>query len=248
MNKCLSLPELNVEIYYFPHLLQSFPPHFHDAHMLGCLLAGKRESELKNAREILSQGDCMAVPAGIAHGCRAVESKSCAWICLHIRKWAAFYPDATRFADSRLNELFRQLEADILANCHHTRQIAQGILAYLADKGPSSPPAARKPFSSVCEEINNNLAKKTSLAELAKNLDKYKFLRLFQSSEGITPYRYLEAARITSCQTMLRGGEDLANCALRSGFYDQSHFSRCFKSRIGVAPGAYRSAYVASRP
>lgn len=61
--KCISLPELNAEVYYFPNLRQPFPPHFHDALMLGCLLKGCREVEYAIGRHLLKAGECEIVPA-----------------------------------------------------------------------------------------------------------------------------------------------------------------------------------------
>jgi len=47
--------------------------------------------------------------------------------------------------------------------------------------------------------------------------------------------------RIDFAREQLAGHAPLSDIAAAAGFYDQSHFSRCFKRHVGVTPAAYRS-------
>jgi AraC-like DNA-binding protein len=47
-------------------------------------------------------------------------------------------------------------------------------------------------------------------------------------------------------QGRLQAGVELAALAAELGFSDQSHFTRVFKSVVGVTPGAYQHAAASS--
>jgi AraC family transcriptional regulator len=44
-----------------------------------------------------------------------------------------------------------------------------------------------------------------------------------------------------ACRELLSSGKPLADVAISSGFYDQSHFARTFKKTVGITPTQYRA-------
>ena len=79
-----------------------------------------------------------------------------------------------------------------------------------------------------------------SLAGLA-GISKYHFIRVFRNHTRLTPHKYLNQVRIQSSEQMLRKGLDLSEIAFCTGFSNQSHFTRTFKSIKGVSPGYFRN-------
>jgi AraC-like DNA-binding protein len=63
------------------------------------------------------------------------------------------------------------------------------------------------------------------------------------SSEPMTVARFTRALRIARCRELLdsgaRGGALLTDIALRCGFYDLSHMTRCFHEEFGEPPRQY---------
>jgi AraC family transcriptional regulator len=93
----------------------------------------------------------------------------------------------------------------------------------------------------VLELIDAQLADGVSVAELAREagLSPTHFARAFKQSVGRAPHQYLLAARLERARRMLDIPEaSLSDVALRTGFADQAHFTRLFKRRFGVTPGA----------
>lgn len=75
------------------------------------------------------------------------------------------------------------------------------------------------------------------------------FTRLFRHSVGQPPHRWLIMQRVERAKSLLREtGLSLAEVALACDFYDQSHLTRCFKSLVGVGPGAWRRHHNIGRP
>jgi AraC family transcriptional regulator len=82
--------------------------------------------------------------------------------------------------------------------------------------------------------------KLTKLSDIAQ-ISPYHFLRLFKKSLGITPHQYILQQRIDRAQYLLRSSNlDISEIALRVGFCDSSHLTRCFKSILGKTPSQWR--------
>jgi transcriptional regulator GlxA family with amidase domain len=76
------------------------------------------------------------------------------------------------------------------------------------------------------------------LADLA-GLSPYYLVRVFHKQLGVPPHRYQTIVRINRARALLVSGEPITDVAYRTGFCDQSHLNRCFKSMLGVTPGQY---------
>jgi AraC-like DNA-binding protein len=65
--------------------------------------------------------------------------------------------------------------------------------------------------------------------------------RLFAGYVGVSPKAVLARYRLQDAAAVIDGGEvtDLAGLAASLGWFDQSHFSREFRSVVGVTPSAY---------
>lgn len=81
------------------------------------------------------------------------------------------------------------------------------------------------------------------LADLAAaaGVSRHHFLRVFRAVVGVTPYRYVLARRLTAAATALSTDRGtVLDIAVAAGFPDLSDFTRRFRRRFGMPPGAYR--------
>ena len=108
------------------------------------------------------------------------------------------------------------------------------------DRKPSRRAAAVR---KAAEYIEQNSTERIMLQELATlaNLSPCRFATVFRLEIGLPPHRYLCHVRVQHAIALLRSGVPLAMVASEAGFFDQSHFSRHFKSICGVTPGKYLS-------
>jgi AraC-like DNA-binding protein len=81
------------------------------------------------------------------------------------------------------------------------------------------------------------------LAELVNltHLDRAYLIRAFRSAVGMPPHRYLIQIRVREAKRLIREGRPLAEVAAETGFADQSHLTRHFKSLTGMRPGQLRT-------
>jgi len=108
----------------------------------------------------------------------------------------------------------------------------------LTERKPSRRAAAVR---RAAEYIEQNSTERILLQELAAlaNLSLCRFATVFRREIGLPPHRYLCHIRIQHAMALLRSGVPLAMAASEAGFFDQSHFSRHFKSICGITPGKY---------
>jgi AraC-like DNA-binding protein len=64
----------------------------------------------------------------------------------------------------------------------------------------------------------------------------------FAKEIGIGPVRTARLLRLNHAAQELRGAASIAEIALRSGFADEFHFSRAFRSETGMSPSAFRES------
>ncbi len=56
---------------------------------------------------------------------------------------------------------------------------------------------------------------------------------------NMTPHAFLLNSKINKAKEMLKDDYSIVDVALECGFFDQSHFTRNFKSLYGTTPGQY---------
>jgi AraC-like DNA-binding protein len=82
---------------------------------------------------------------------------------------------------------------------------------------------------------------KINIDRMAKKYNKTSFqlIRAFKAHTGLTPIAYLILIRLNKAKKLLASGNTLIDTALECGFFDQSHFTNCFKKYFGVSPKQY---------
>ncbi|MFK5923603.1 MAG: AraC family transcriptional regulator [Verrucomicrobiota bacterium] len=101
-------------------------------------------------------------------------------------------------------------------------------------------------LSKVIAHIQSNYQQKIEIPQLAKiaHLSISQLERRFKNLFKITPLKYIHQVRIHAASKLLNTTrEPIGNIALDCGFYDQSHFTRQFKSVHGVSPLEYRKEH-----
>lgn len=113
-----------------------------------------------------------------------------------------------------------------------------------ADSGRSGGLTPRQ-LRAVSDFVEAGLSDSIRIAEMAlvANLSEGYFHRAFRSSTGQTPLAFITGRRVSRAAELLdRTDLTVAAIALEAGFQGQSHFTRTFKSLMGVTPSGYRQA------
>lgn len=100
-----------------------------------------------------------------------------------------------------------------------------------------------KKLDLVLQYVEANLDRKITLDKLASiaGVGKFYFCRLFKSSLGLTPYKYVLQQRISRAKKLLTYTDiPICDVALDCGFSSQSHLAKHFRSAIDTSPMNYR--------
>lgn len=257
--------DLGIEAYCFKGIMLKFPNHFHEYYVIGFIEAGQRHLSCKNREYSIGDGDMIFFNPLDNHTCEQTDGKALDYRCINIQ------PEVMRKTVKEITgaDYLPRFIEPVAYRCAHVcllRELHQMIMEerddfekketfyflikQLIDKyaEPAAAPELEPvdgEIQGVCEYIEKNYAERVSLDELAQmaNRNKYSLLRAFTRIKGITPYRYLEAVRISQAKKLLEQGIEPVEAAMQTGFTDQSHFTNFFKELIGLTPGQYRDIF-----
>ncbi|GAB4015209.1 AraC family transcriptional regulator [Spirosoma migulaei] len=116
------------------------------------------------------------------------------------------------------------------------------VLRYAQLKPIANPLAFSPGLLEVVETINQEPAQPMSIDQMARQagLSRFHFIRRFSQLTGLPPMAYTIQKRIELAKTLLRQQMPIAQVALETGFFDQSHFTHSFKRLTGTTPGDLR--------
>jgi AraC-like DNA-binding protein len=246
--------------------MQKFPNHFHEHYVIGFVESGRRFLTCKNREYTIDAGDLLLFNPLDAHACEQADGKTLDWRCLNVetqvmRRVAkeitgedappVFTTTVAARSDAvpALRELHESImkESKDFAKEENFYFLIEQLIAEHTQPVSETPPQAAREILAACEHMERHYAENITLSDLgeASGLNKYALLRSFTIQKGITPYQYLSTIRINHAKRLLEAGTPPVEAAMQSGFADQSHFTRFFKTFIGLTPKLYQNLFQA---
>lgn len=97
--------------------------------------------------------------------------------------------------------------------------------------------------------LQKHMSKELPMSDLAHQLgvSVRTMIRRFNAALGQSPLSYLQGLRIEAARGLLEGcGLTVEQVADQVGYFDTSSFSRLFRQKVGMSPGAYRRRFQSS--
>lgn len=94
-------------------------------------------------------------------------------------------------------------------------------------------------INQALEYIEENLGDEMQIPEIADNvqLSMFRFLKAFKEVTGKSPHQYIIVRRLEAAKHLLRNPQiSFEEIARRTGFGNQSHFTRTFRKHFGTTP------------
>jgi AraC-like DNA-binding protein len=149
-----------------------------------------------------------------------------------------------------LQALFGELIEDGLRMSHQERGLCGKLLECLMLKisdtrvlVEAGDTLALSTYQRCRQHIDRHFARLCTLEQLASecNVNNAYLCRLFQRYDHQSPYQYLLRLKMNlAAERLQQPGSLVKQAAEEIGFSDPFHFSRVFKSFLGVSPGAFR--------
>ena len=255
---------LDIEVYSFQGISQSFPNHFHEHYVIGLLEQGKRTLYCKNNIYNMEKGAFFLLNPNENHSCVSDDNSPFYYIGLNIKKESMkkhikeitkkqqlFYFQTTICYDKQLQICFQKLHKQLLEKQTAFQKeelfyiFFTMLLECYSNTNLKNISEYNKEVEKVCQFIHNNYNQAITLKKLCDiaHLSKSTLLRAFTKTKGITPYRYLETVRINKAKEMLEKGISPLQTAMETGFSDQSHLNHFFMKLIGIPPATYKAIW-----
>jgi len=254
-----SLP--GMEILSCPNDRQ-FAPHLHDGYVLWLNSEAGEQYRIQGSTDILQPGSISIIEPGVIH-----ENRPCLSHRRHLRSFyftdqflarmaeqvseggltpmlpttvitdQQLWRDAS-FLHQELLHPLSEMQAEVGLLSLFERIFTSCNLLQAADIAKDD----NRKVTTAIEYFAENLHRQFTLAEVAQlaGCTDFHLIRLFRAAKGVSPHTYLVQLRLEHARKLLAAGCPIVDAALQSGFSDQSHLTRHFKSRFGVTPGLYR--------
>lgn len=246
----LALPD--VDILRGHTVRHSYPRHFHDALGIAVIHDGVELCWSRGAERVFRGGEVALFNAGEVHDGRPADGQGWTYdmiylphvtVCHLLGQEQGWFDLVSTRSPEVLLLARRAVQAATGADSAAAEESTIALLSRLVHRQRSDeadPSVAQR----LREFIDSHAAQVLTVQKMSEftGLSPEHTIRSFRARFGITPHAYQQARRAENARSMLRGRRPLADIALALGFYDQSHFTRWFRSTQGVPPSAYRDA------
>ena len=249
----------DIEIKKCNNSMHSFKKHFHNEVSIGLVEKGCSKTEIYSNNYEITDRTFLIIPPAIPHRCNPYNYQQWKFRMLYINiEWFQSIFNAKsekiKFSYMKLNEemylnivnLFDSIEKQIIIDMEDESK----LLTYIAMLNQGNNICtdrdifrnfSLKKINRVKQYLNKDYLNNIKLSDLVKiaNVSKYYLIRQFNYCYGLSPHQYLMNLRINQAKKLLKSNKNFVDIALESGFYDQSHFTKCFKEYTGVTPLEY---------
>jgi AraC-like DNA-binding protein len=249
-----------IEAFFSGH---AFDPHRHDTYALGATLSGVQTFRYRGARQDSVSGHVIALHPDEVHDGEAGAAGGFAYRMLYLAPdlvaaalagRAGSLPFAGAAAVSRDRGLATALAAALgdlerepepLERDQMVLAISEALLALdpSAATGPGEEASCARAVSLARDYLMANALGAVDSADLEREtgLDRFRLARHFRRLCGTSPHRFLTLRRLDHARALIAPRSGLADAAADSGFADQAHMTRHFRSAYGLTPGRYRA-------
>ena len=249
----------------------AYAPHTHDTFVIGTVLSGCETFLAGGQRHYLGPGQLCLLNPGVVHDGEPVEGGFVYRILYpgedQIRSLMAEVTQGEKDISVSFDRIVVDAP-DLSAQFAELHGLAErggdallldtgmhGLLLALLSRFGRNVPCLRAggaepgPVRRALDYLDASFAEPVSLSDLAAaaGIARTRLIRAMRRETGMTPHAWLTDRRVRAARSLLAQGSSPASVAQECGFYDQSHLTRAFRARVGMAPGAFRAS-LSSKP
>lgn len=235
---------------------QLIPTHAHERAYFCFVLDGTYEESSGSTSVLCRPGTVVFHPDGVPHSdrfqdvagrCFNIECDATWLTDLDSDIQAASGPVYVRDAWARqlMTTLYRETRASDGFASLAIEGLTRALVAAVARGAADSAGTLRGPpwLQEVVETATREYATGYPLSEAARRVGVHPrhLARTFRDSMGCSLGEFVRRKRVEAARLLLDETQmSLSRIAFRTGFADQSHFTRTFRNHVGLTPSAYR--------
>ena len=196
--------------------------------------------DITNAKEILNQFlASIFLESGLDFN--LVKIRIIELVIIISRSAIEFGVDSHELLGEKYSNLTRLNEIDDFEElCQNLSRLLENYIKQVAS---SKVKKKKIEFKKILEHVDHNFYDKISAEDIAEisGLSQSRALHLFKEETGLSLRDYVKKRRIEYSKYLLeKTNKDIADISIECGFFDQSHFSKQFKSLEKLTPMQYR--------
>jgi AraC-like DNA-binding protein len=238
--------------------LHSTRGHFHDEIAAALVERGQSRVECAGGPFLVDRDTLVVFPPGTVHSCNPCDADEWSFRMLFVSPDVLPPDERISFCGAGprivgMDHDFRRRIEDafaVLSGESETGEKEQTLLFLLelVAERISSPSESRNEAGAVPESVSRvadflhaHFREDLPLDRLSgiSGLSRFHLVRAFRRAFDMTPHAFQMVLRIDDSKRLLRSGVPIAEAALETGFYDQSHFTRVFREICGGTPAHY---------
>ena len=235
---------------------EEVPKHTHeDAHFL-FIIKGRYITSAKNVNDLCSALTLIFNPSGTTHrdrfqsaGGRFLAVSLKAQTTEFMQRPTDLIDHSVAFSDRRISWIGSRLYEEFHQTDDASALVMEGLTLELLGhvlrcrRSPTSPPRWLELARQMLHDRPTELITAREIAQTVGVHPVY-LVSAFRKHYRVTIGTYVRRLRIEfACRQISQTNASFSEIAVGAGFYDQSHFTRTFKSMMGMTPTQYRQCF-----
>jgi AraC-like DNA-binding protein len=231
----------------------AYKKHCHEEYAFGVTLSGRQQFHIDGSLELSHPHGVMLFNPEQVHDGMARDKTGLQYVMLYIepqsflallgRKKPVRFPAPVVY-DRRLEQSILSLSQAILAGMDEALCF-ELLLAFADNFRRVDLTAADKKDNALTQKAKEMICCTSEdvlrLDDICRELDisKYKLIRIFRASTGLSPYQYYLNRKIALAKRLIEKNRDVYAAVSGCGFVDLTHLNRHFKSVYGTTACGY---------
>jgi len=232
------------QLKYIQEFYSNYKKHSHDQFSICAIAEGKVEIEFQDKKEILFPDQLLILHKDEVHRSRNLLDKT--------KGYYVFYFENSCIQKLNFDNIIKDKEGyklfivlcQTILNEEETQEKLESFYRYLAKfRIDKSDTQENELIKKIQNYLDRNLHFELSLDDIEKEFhySKEHIIRLFKKELGLTPHAYIINQKLNFSKRLLFSKEftSISQVSQECGFFDQSHFSKSFKSIYAVSPNKF---------
>ena len=218
--------------------------HTHSSHELVYCLEGQGTAQIENQKSEFSTGNYYITRAGTQH--IEKDEGHTRIIYFYFDAPSEMVPEGIHTdRDSGILWAVKRLQRELEGEKYFREDMIRSLITQILIEtirtvgGYTGKEGMRDVLQYIDENIGSEIDFKTLAAEQHYSFDRFR--HIFKEYTGLSPHQYVIRARIEKAQFLLKlnPGLSLTELSYNCGFSSSSHFSKAFRTRVGMTPSEY---------